>query len=185
MICVWVSVRASSSHNALLTLLSVWIFACILTPKATVNIASHLHPAPSSFAFNERIKEDEIAKVLEKEILKKYGVDFISRLPVNFDAIAMQEGEIYSSKVYDKHFTALQQTYHAQNKVSEIVGLVNPFLAILQLSMAFSGSDSDYVTHTEFQQQAEKHRFALVELLNNHMRDHSKTGDWYFNVNYG
>jgi ABC-2 type transport system permease protein len=47
--------------------------------------------------------------------------------------------------------------------------------------MALSGSD--YVSHADFQQQAEVYRFKLVETMNNYMRDNSKTGDWYFTVN--
>ena len=192
-VSVWISARADSSRNALLTLLTVWIFTCVIIPKATVNIASNLHPIPSSFAFNQAIKSDQAkgidghdpedarAKILEKQILAKYKVDSVSQLPVNFDAIQMQEGEKYTSMVYNKHFTDLQATYNAQNRVSEITSLVNPFLAIRQLSMALSGSD--YTTHADFQQQAEKHRFELVALMNNYMRDHSKTGDWDFKVN--
>ena len=192
-VSVWVSARASSSRNALLTLLTVWIFTCVIIPKATVNIASNLYKIPSSFAFNKSITEDEAeginghdpedarAKVLEKQILAKYNVDSVNQLPVNFDAIQMQVGEEYSSAVYNKHFTNLQATYNAQNHVSEITSLVNPYLAIRQLSMAMSGSD--YVTHADFQQQAEKHRFELAALMNNYMRDHSRTGDWEFTVN--
>jgi ABC-2 type transport system permease protein len=114
-------------------------------------------------------------------VLAQYKVDSLSQLPVNFDAIQMQEGEKYSSMVYQKHFTELQNTFNKQNKLSEIVGLVNPFLAIRQASMALSGSD--YVSHADFQQQAEAYRFKLVETMNNYMRDNSKTGDWYFTVN--
>jgi ABC-2 type transport system permease protein len=105
----------------------------------------------------------------------------VSQLPVNFDAIQMQEGEKYTSMVYQKHFTGLQNTFNKQNKLSEIVGLINPFLAIRQASMALSGSD--YVSHANFQQQAEAYRYKLVETMNNYMRDNSKTGDWYFTVN--
>ena len=193
MISVWVSARVASSRNALLTLLAVWIFACIIIPKATVNVASNIYPIPSNYAFNKKIgedvdkginghdPEDARAKVLEKEILKKYKVDSVSQLPVNFDGIQMQEGEKYTSMVYNKHFQALQDTYKAQNRVSEILGFLNPFLAIRQFSMAMAGSD--YVTHAAFQQQAEAHRFMLVEQQNNYMRDHSKTGDWEFTVN--
>lgn len=192
-LAVWVSAKATSSRVALLSLLVVWVFACIIIPKATVNVASNIFPVPTSFAFNKAIKDDEAkgidghdpedarAKILEKQILARYKVDSVNQLPVNFDAIQMQEGEKYTSMVYSKHFKDLQETYNSQNKISEIVGLLNPFLAIRQVSMALSGSD--YVTHANFQEQAEKYRFRLVELMNNYMRDHSKTGDWEFKVN--
>jgi ABC-2 type transport system permease protein len=190
---VWVSARAKSSRGALLSLLVCWVLACIIIPKTTVNLASNLYPVPSSFAFQQAIKEDEAkgidghnpkderAKILEKQVLAQYKVDSLSQLPVNFDAIQMQEGEKYTSMVYQKHFNGLQNTFSAQNKLSEIIGLVNPFLAIRQASMALSGTD--YVTHANFQQQAETYRFHLVENMNNYMRDNSKTGDWSFKVN--
>jgi ABC-2 type transport system permease protein len=192
-VSVWVSAKVSNSRAALLSLLVVWIFACVIIPKATVNVASNVFQVPTSFAFDKAIKEDEAhginghdpedarAKTLEKQVLTKYKVDSLSQLPVNFNAIQMQEGEIYSSMVYEKHFKNLQDTYNSQNKISEVVGLFNPFLAMRQVSMALSGSD--YVSHSNFQAQAEKYRFSLVELLNNYMRDNSKTGDWDFTVN--
>ncbi len=193
LLSVWVSASAKSSRGALLSLLVIWVLACIIIPKTTVNLAANIYPVPSSFAFQQAIKEDETkgidghnpqderAKILEKQVLAEYKVNSLSQLPVNFNAIQMQEGEKYSSMVYQKHFTDLQNTFNAQNKISEIMGLANPFLAIRQASMALSGSD--YVSHADFQQQAEKHRFALVELMNNYMRDNSKTGDWEFTVN--
>ncbi len=193
MSAVWVSAKMDTSRSALLSLLSVWVVLCIIIPKATANIGANLHPVPSYFSFNKAIREDENkgidghnpederAKVLKKEVLTKYKVDSVSQLPVNFDAIQMQEGEKYTSAVYDKHFKTLQATFGAQNRVSEMASVGNPFLAIRQLSMALAGSD--YVTHADFQQQAEKYRFRLVELMNNYARDHSKTGDWDFTVN--
>jgi ABC-2 type transport system permease protein len=192
-VSVWVSAQAKTSRVALLSLLVLWVLACVIIPKTTVNLASNIYPVPSSFAFQQAIKEDEAkgidghnpederAEILKKQVLAQYKVDSLSQLPVNFDAIQMQEGEKYSSMVYQKHFTELQNTFNKQNKLSEIVGLVNPFLAIRQASMALSGSD--YVSHADFQQQAEVYRFKLVETMNNYMRDNSKTGDWYFTVN--
>lgn len=193
LLAIGISAKATNSRASLLSLLVIWIFACVIIPKATVNIASNVYPVPTGFDFNKAIQEDEAkgidghnaedvrAKVLEKQILAKYKVDSISQLPVNFDAIQMQEGEKYTSMVYQKHFKNLQETYNSQNKVSEVAGLLNPFLAIRQVSMVLSGSD--YVTHANFQEQAETYRFKLVELLNNYMRDNSKTGDWHFTVN--
>jgi ABC-2 type transport system permease protein len=192
-VSVWVSAQAKTSRAALLSLLVLWVLACVIIPKTTVNLASNIYPVPSSFDFQQAIKEDEAkgidghnpederAEILKKQVVAQYKVDSLSQLPVNFDAIQMQEGEKYSSMVYQKHFTELQNTFNKQNKLSEIVGLVNPFLAIRQASMALSGSD--YVSYADFQQQAEAYRFKLVETMNNYMRDNSKTGDWYFTVN--
>ncbi|MFB0946383.1 MAG: DUF3526 domain-containing protein, partial [Spirosomataceae bacterium] len=47
---------------------------------------------------------------------------------------------------------------------------------VRNLSMGLAGSD--YKTALAFQKQAEQYRFQMVEMLNNNMRDNTKTGDW-------
>ena len=49
-------------------------------------------------------------------------------------------------------------------------------MAVRNLSMGMAGSD--YKTALAFQKYAEKYRYEMVETLNTHMRDFSKTGDW-------
>ena len=183
-----VSARAKSSRNALVTLLGIWIFACIILPKATINIGSVIYKAPSSFEFREAIQKDEANGIdghnasdkrfeeLKQKVLSQYQVDSLQDLPVNFDAITMQEGEKYSSMVYNTHFDRLEQIYQNQNSVAAFSSFINPFMAIRNLSMGLSGSD--YKSALAFQKYAESYRFSLVEKLNTHMRDFSKTGDW-------
>ncbi|GAB3639921.1 DUF3526 domain-containing protein [Spirosoma arcticum] len=185
---VFVSARSASSRGSLLTLLGVWIVACVILPKATANLGESLFSVPSNYAFNRQIHEDEEkgidghnpsnarAKELEKKILAQYGVDSVSKLPVNFDGIVMQEGEKYTSRVYQKHFGALQNQFQRQNSLATVAGFVNPFLAVRDLSMGLSGSD--YAHYLDFKGKAEQYRFELVERLNNHMKTFSKTGDW-------
>lgn len=185
---VIISAKAGSSRNALVSLLSIWIFTCIILPKATANIGASLFKAPSNFEFREAIKKDEENGIdghnpsdkrfeaLKQQVLAQYKVDSVEKLPVNFDAIAMQEGEKYTSMVYNSHFEKLEKIYQNQNSVSAYAALINPFIAVKNLSMSLAGSD--YKTALSFQKQAESYRFEMVEILNNHMRDFSKTGDW-------
>jgi ABC-2 type transport system permease protein len=187
---VAVSVNSTNSRNSLLTLLGVWIFACVLLPKATANIGANLYPSPSKFAFDKALREDEEKgidghnpsdkrfDVLKSEYLKKYGADSLEKLPINFDGIAMQEGEKYSSMIYNKHFGNVKAIFQKQNQVSEIVALLNPYLAMRQLSMGLSGSD--YVHYVDFQQKAEAYRFNLVKTMNDYHANNSKYGDWEF-----
>lgn len=185
---VFVSARSESSRSSLLTLLSIWIVACVVLPKATANLGESLFSVPSNYAFKRLIHEDEEkgidghnpsnarAKELEKKVLAQYGVDSVSQLPVNFDGIVMQEGEKYTSMVYQKHFRALQEQFQRQNSLATVVGFVNPYLAVRNLSMGLSGSD--YAHFLDFKGKAEQYRFGLVERLNNQMKTFSKTGDW-------
>lgn len=190
---VGVSAQSWSSARSLLLLLGFWMVACILIPKATANLGATLYPTPTRFAFtkdlHEDVKkgldghnpEDERVKALETKVLAQYRVDSVSKLPINFDGLAMQEGEKYTSRVYDKHVGDLQRTFQDQNRVSDWASLFNPYLAIRNLSMALAGSD--YSQSVDFGRAAEAYRFRMVEYLNNYLRDHSKTGDWKFKVN--
>ena len=191
-ICIGASVLVSAysqhSRSALVTLLGVWMLICVILPKLAVNIGSSLYAAPSSFEFMQQIKKDEAAgfdghdssakelDALEAETLKKYGVDSVQKLPVNWDAIAMQAGERYTSMVYNKRFGDLQNTFKKQNAVSEWASIVSPFLAIRSLSMGLSGSD--YRSALDFQQKAEVYRFQLVQTMNETLEKTTKTGDW-------
>jgi ABC-2 type transport system permease protein len=190
---VLVSAHARSSTVALLTLLGFWVLACVLLPKATANLGATLHEAPSRFAFSKALHEDEEKgldghnpqdarmKDLEKKILARYGVDSVSQLPINFDGLAMQEGEKYTTLINNKHFGNLRAVYQRQNAVADWASLLNPYLAVRNLSMGLAGND--YAQFVDFQQKAEAYRFRMVEFLNYYLRDHSKTGDWEFKVN--
>lgn len=185
---VFVSAQSESSRASLLTLLGIWIVACVALPKATANVGESLFKVPSNYVFQHEIHEDvekgidghnpsnERAKALEKKILAQYGVDSVSKLPINFDGIVMQEGEIYTSKVYQKHFGELQSTFQKQNSLALLTGFVNPYLAVRNVSMGLSGSD--YAHFLDFKAKAEDYRFKMVERLNNEMKTFSKTGDW-------
>jgi ABC-2 type transport system permease protein len=75
-----------------------------------------------------------------------------------------------------KHFDKMESIYQNQNSVAAYSAILNPFIAVRNLSMGMAGSD--YKTALAFQKYAEKYRYEMVEKLNNHMRDFSKTGDW-------
>jgi ABC-2 type transport system permease protein len=190
LLTVLVSAYSASSRNSLLVLLSIWVLTCILLPKTTANLGANLYPAPSKFAFDQALKEDEEKGIdghnpadkrfdeLKNQYLKKYGVDSLQKLPINFDGVAMQEGEKYSSMIYNKHFDQVKSVFKQQNRVSEIAGLFNPYLAIRQLSMGLAGSD--YVHYVDFQEKAEAYRFNLVKTMNDYHANNSQYGDWEF-----
>ena len=120
---------------------------------------------------------DERSKALEEKILKKYGVDSLSQLPINFDGIVMQEDEEYGNKVWDKHFGNLRNVLTDQKRSYQLGGLLNPFLSLQNASMGFAGSDN--LHHQEFLVQVENYRRVFIKALNDeHAYGGSKTGDW-------
>ena len=187
-IAIYVSGVSKSSRNALLSLLGLWIVICLLIPKVSANLGVSLNKAPSAFEFRQAIAKDEENGIdghnpsdkrferLKDSVLLAYKVKTIEELPINFDAVAMQAGEKYSSMIYNKHFNHLKQAYEKQNLVSAYASLINPYLAVRNISMALSGTDM--LNAIEFDRQAEVYRFRMVEFLNNYLRDFSLTGQW-------
>ncbi|MEL6989523.1 MAG: DUF3526 domain-containing protein, partial [Bacteroidota bacterium] len=173
----------------LTSMLGVWILWTIFLPNIILSSVEKWHPLPSRNTFQAEMKEDrskgidghnpqdERGKELEEKILKEYSVDSISQLPINFDGIRMQADEEYGNKVWDKHFGQLRAVLKKQKKSYQLAGLLNPFIALQNLSMGFSGSDN--LHHQEFLIQVESYRREFIKTLNDkHAFGGSRTGDW-------
>lgn len=186
---VWASLRSTSGRNALLSLLSGWIFFLILMPKTVANFSESTYRLPSIREFKAKIEEDitngpdgqtprslRMAK-LEKSYLKKYGVDSIQQLPFNFEGVRLQAGEEYGNQVYDLHLEGLYDIFHRQNRLGSLAGLINPFLAVQHLSMALSGTDLH--TFIDFEKEVEIYRRELVRKMNKDMAENSRYGEFF------
>ncbi|WKN44155.1 ABC transporter permease [Tunicatimonas pelagia] len=192
---VLISAFARSSGVALLTLLGLWVVACIILPKAATSLASKLYPAPSQFEFRETIHNqvkngidghnpsDVRLASLKEEVLQEHGVETIEELPVNWSGIAMQAGEEYTDQVYDDEFSKVTSIFQRQNRLSEWVGFLNPYLAIRHLSMALAGTD--FTHHVTFARAAENYRRDFVKLMNKDMEVNHKPGIAYGDYKVG
>jgi ABC-2 type transport system permease protein len=193
---VYISARASLPRSVLVTLLSGWFFFTIILPKASMNVGEQFVPLPSKLEFNRNIAEenrnginghdpkDQRVKRVQDSLLTKYGVDSVQKLPVNVDGIVMQADEQYHNQVYDKYFSTLWHTIRQQNQVSSYTSLIDPFLAVQQLSMSLT--ETDVYHHFRFMQQAEAYRRGLVKKLNDEFAyGGSKSGDYDWKVQAG
>ena len=97
-------------------------------------------------------------------------------MPVNFDAIAMTEGEKYTTDVFRKRKAEVDGIFKKQNRISEVTAFVNPLQAVQYSSMALCGTD--YNHYMDFQNQAESYRLYFVNVMNDFMSTHTRTGDW-------
>lgn len=186
---VFLSARWKKTTVALTTMLGVWILWTIFLPSISMSSVEKWHELPSRNAFNQAMKEDrskgidghnpddEREKELEDKILKKYGVDSLDQLPINFDGIVMQADEEYGNQVWDKHFGQLRKTLKKQKQSYQMGGFLNPFISLQNTSMGFSGNDN--LHHQEFLVQVENYRRSFIKMLNDeHAYGGSKTGDW-------
>ncbi len=186
---VWVSMRSSSSKNALLTLLTCWILFTIIIPKTTANLGESLYPLPSMKMYKEAIQKDvrlgvdgkttkkDRQEQLKNEYLKRYQVDSLHKLPLNFEGIRMQSGEEYGDRIYDIHWQRLIRIFDNQNRVSSLSSIVNPYLAIRNISMGLAATDLNTSIH--FQKITENYRRALIRKMNLDMAKNSKYGEFY------
>ncbi|MBM3463567.1 MAG: DUF3526 domain-containing protein [Armatimonadetes bacterium] len=173
---VWASNRARTTAQALLGLLGVWMVCVVFAPKLLPSLGEWLHPSPSRPEFELRLSEEVVKgghghnpgdpqfEAAKRALLKKHGVAKVDDLPVNFKGIAMKLGEEHSAATYQRHYWALQRIYQAQNRLSEWGALLDPFLGIRGFSMAVSGTD--YHHFADFERQAEAHRYAFIQKLN-------------------
>ncbi|RKN76983.1 ABC transporter permease [Ulvibacterium marinum] len=186
---VWVSFRSSTGKNALLTLLTVWIFFTMLMPKTVANMSENFYKSPSMRVFKAQIQDDiangmdgntprsaRMAK-LEKEYLDKYDIDSVQQLPFNFEGVSMQAGEEFSNSVYDHHLGNLRNIFSKQDRLASLSSLLNPYLIVQHLSMGLAGTDIHTSLH--FEDEVEQYRRGLVKEMNNDMAQNSRYGEFY------
>jgi ABC-2 type transport system permease protein len=185
-----VSALARSARLALITLLALWIANGLIFPRAVSDLSKRLYPTPSSFEFHERIygekehgadghnPEDKRLAELKTSVLRQYGVTKVEDLPVNFEGIALQEGEEYTNVIFDNHYGRLWDAFERQNRFHQIAGALAPLLAIRSLSMGLAGTD--FAQHRHFAEAAEQYRRRLVKMMNDDLTAKSKTGDFSY-----
>lgn len=181
-LAVVVSAISPTSRTALTALLVIWIVFWIAMPRAAQNVGAAIYPAPTKAEFDKRLEADlanegdshnpndpKFAE-LRRETLAEHGVDDVKKLPFNYAGFVMMKAEEISSGIFRRHFGELIAQYRRQNRVSELLSLVNPYLAIRQFSMAVAGSD--FTTYEHFATQTEDYRFKMAQRLNDlHMNE--------------
>ena len=175
-ITVLISAASSSSKNALMTLLGIWLCMVVLLPKTTQALGSYFYPSPSKIEFDTAVELDVLKegdshnpddphyKALRDSVLQVYKVDSVEQLPFNYSGFVMREGERISAEIYRRHLGDLIYTYKKQNRFNEITAWINPCAAVRNISMALSGTD--FESYVMFQQEAERYRYELAQAMN-------------------
>ncbi|MGD1844612.1 MAG: ABC transporter permease [Salibacteraceae bacterium] len=193
---VLLSTLGKNATIALTTMLGIWILWTIFLPNILMSTVDQWHELPSREAFKTAMKadrskgidghnpSDERSKELKEQTLKKYGVEEVSQLPINFDGLRMQADEAYGNRVWDKHFGRLREILAHQKQDYQLAGVLNPFISLQNASMGFAGSDNYH--HQEFLVRVELYRRDFIKTLNDkHAYGGSTTGDWQWKVDQG
>jgi ABC-2 type transport system permease protein len=178
---LWVSARARTSAAACAWLVTGWIAAALVVPRAAAAVASALHPLPDKSSFAAAVAEevrrqgdshnpdDPHFARFRAETLARHGVAKIEDLPFNYGAHVMARGEELSAAAFARHFDGLADLQFAQAAVLARAAWLAPTLAVRTLTAAAAGTDLR--AQLDFQRAAERYRYSFVQHLNELHRD--------------
>src|SRR5688572_3170326 len=173
---VMISSTSSSSKNALMTSLVLWLFMVVIVPKTTQTLGNYFYPSPSKIEFETTVEQDILKKgdshnpddahykALKDSLLLAHHVDSVEQLPFNYSGFQMREGERVSAEIYNRHLKELLDNYRTQNSISKVSAFFNPYQAIRNISMALAGTD--FESYVAFQKNAEDYRYQLAQTMN-------------------
>ncbi|MFZ5707551.1 MAG: ABC transporter permease [Pseudomonadota bacterium] len=173
---VAVSSAVRSARTALMALLSLWAFAIVLVPRVAPDVALAMVPSPTrletDIAVHRDLRrigdshdpDDPHFNAFKADVLRRYGVDTVELLPVNYRGLLAMEGERLTSGLFDAYARAQFKGEREQGNIVAAFGLLSPTIALRSLSMALAGTDLE--AHRSFLQQAEAYRYAIVQQLN-------------------
>ncbi|MFI8604217.1 ABC transporter permease [Cellulophaga baltica] len=175
-ITILVSAFSATAKGALVKLLGIWLLFVIIVPKSLQAMGFYLYPTPSKIEMETAVEHDLMQlgdshnpddphfKALKDSVLLASNVTDIADLPFNYGGFVMSKGEALSANVYLEHQAKLYKVYGKQNNLERYSAFINPYTAIKNLSMAFSGTDFQSFLH--FKDKAEAYRFNLAQEMN-------------------
>ena len=108
--------------------------------------------------------DDAHFKSIKDSVLLANNVSSTNDLPFNYGGFIMAKGETLSTKIYLEHQDRLYKVYAKQNNLERYSAFINPYTAIKNISMAFSGTDFQSFLH--FKDMAETYRYNLAQEMN-------------------
>lgn len=175
-ITILVSAFSKTAKGALVKLLGIWLLFVIIVPKSLQAVGYYVYPTPSKIEMETAVEhdlkklgdshdpDDPHFRALKDSVLMANNVTDVNDLPFNYGGFVMAQGERLSSQVYLKHQEDLYAVYGKQNNLERLSAFVNPYSAIKNLSMAFSGTDFQSFLH--FKDKAETYRYHLAQEMN-------------------
>jgi ABC-2 type transport system permease protein len=173
---VGVSAWFGRGRDALVALLAIWAVSVVLVPRLAPEIAASALALPTRFETDIAVARDLAAlgdshdpddpyfAGFKKKVLAQYGVSRVEDLPVNYKGLLGMEGERLTSALFERYANASFERQAAQLRRADAFSLVSPVIALRRLSMAAAGTDLQ--NYRRFVEQAERHRYRLVQELN-------------------
>ncbi|MEL6864498.1 MAG: DUF3526 domain-containing protein [Bacteroidota bacterium] len=176
LLTIWVSASSKTSKTALIQLIGCWLFFTLMLPKLAQVSGQVFFPSPSKIEFDTAVEhelikqgdshnpDDPYFNGLKDSVLAVHQVASTKELPFNYSGFIMREGEKLSTETFRRHQSQLMERYEQQQYLVAWTALLNPYIAIKNLSMALCGTD--FPAYRNFQDQAEAYRYNLAQTMN-------------------
>lgn len=173
---VGVSALFARGRQALLALLAAWAVSVVLVPRLGPDLVASSLALPTRFETDIAVArelallgdshnpDDPYFNEFRRQVLARHGVSRVEDLPVNYKGLVGMEGERLTSALFARHATASFERLEAQLQRVDALALLSPVVALRRLSMVLSGTDLH--AYRRFLEQAERHRYEMVQALN-------------------
>ncbi|HSW16604.1 MAG TPA: DUF3526 domain-containing protein [Ramlibacter sp.] len=173
---VGLSAWFARGRDALVALLAVWAVGVVLVPRLASELATTALVLPTRFESDIAVARDLAAlgdshnpddpyfAEFKKKVLAQYRVSKVEDLPVNYKGVLAMEGERLTSALFERYASASFERQDAQLRRVDRFALLSPVIALRRLSMAAAGTDLQ--NYRRFIEQAERHRYRMVQDLN-------------------
>lgn len=163
-------------RDALVALLAVWAVSVVLVPRLAPELVASTLALPMRFETDMAVARDLAAlgdshdpddpyfAGFRKQVLAQYGVSKVEDLPVNYKGLLGMEGERLTSALFERYANASFERQDTQLRRIDRFALLSPVIALRRFSMAAAGTDLQ--NYRRFVEQAEHHRYRLVQELN-------------------
>ena len=191
-ITITVSAKAGSSRSALVLMIGVWVFFCLIIPRVSAEIGGRLAPLPSEAKLQRDIastlekgpdgtqeREEAVEEIID-ELMAEQGMEnaglMIDQSILN--GIELQAEAVWEDRGYDHHIHDLEEQISQQEKMISMGGWLSPTLAMRTLSAGLCGTD--YAHHRNFTNHVEDWRKEFVTYLNNAFAENAGSDGWNY-----
>ena len=170
------SVLCRDRGEALGVLLITWLTWTLILPPLGVATTSARLPTPSKIELDLQMQTelrsagdghnpaDPAFKKLRARILKKFDVDRVEDLPINFRGVVAEASEETLTKVMNRYAESRLKLEADQARGLGTFGWLSPTVAVASASRILAATD--LTTHHRFLREAEALRFEFVQRLN-------------------
>ncbi|MBB3834659.1 ABC-2 type transport system permease protein [Xanthomonas arboricola] len=182
-----VSMLCRRGRDALLVALALWVWLAVLVPRVAPDVASAAYRLPTRLETDVAIQrdlrtlgdshnpDDPHFAQFKQQMLRRYGVQRVEDLPVNYKGLLALEGERLSASLFERYAARDARIQQDQNLLVRSFAVLSPTVALREVSMALARTDLR--AHAHFLAQAERYRYTLVQQLNQLQADAVRMAD--------